>query len=149
MFGPTMGDRVRLGDSNLWVEVEKDYTVYGDECKFGGGEGCTRVSGTASVAATDSMAGPGKTLRDGQGQASNLSDRDVLDLVVTNALVIDWSGICKVGLCSCEARSLGRALLTRRSPDPLARPTSASRTARLPGSERLGTRTLWTALLQI
>lgn len=38
MFGPTTGDRVRLGDTNLWVEVEKDYTVYGDECKFGGGE---------------------------------------------------------------------------------------------------------------
>lgn len=38
MFGPTTGDRVRLGDTNLWVEVEKDYTSYGDECKFGGGE---------------------------------------------------------------------------------------------------------------
>lgn len=37
MFGPTVGDRVRLGDTNLWVEVEKDFTVYGDECKFGGG----------------------------------------------------------------------------------------------------------------
>lgn len=38
MYGPTTGDRVRLGDTNLWVQVEKDYTVYGDECKFGGGE---------------------------------------------------------------------------------------------------------------
>lgn len=74
MFGPTVGDRVRLADTNLWVEVEKDYTVYGDECKFGGG----------------------KVLRDGMGQASNRSDSEVLDLVITNALVIDWSGIFKV-----------------------------------------------------
>lgn len=82
MFGPTVGDRVRLADTNLWVEVEKDYTVYGDECKFGGG----------------------KVLRDGMGQASNRSDSEVLDLVITNALVIDWSGIFKVSY-----RYLGRS----------------------------------------
>jgi len=74
MFGPTTGDKVRLGDTSLWVEVEKDYTTYGDECKFGGG----------------------KVLRDGAGQASDKHDAEVLDLVITNALVIDWSGIYKV-----------------------------------------------------
>lgn len=74
MFGPTIGDKVRLADTNLWIEVEHDFTVYGDECKFGGG----------------------KVLRDGMGQASGRSDAEVLDLVITNALVIDWSGIFKV-----------------------------------------------------
>lgn len=74
MFGPTTGDLVRLGDTELWIRVEKDYTVYGDECKFGGG----------------------KVLRDGMGQASGRTDDDCLDLVVTNALVIDYTGIYKV-----------------------------------------------------
>ncbi|GHJ85337.1 hypothetical protein NliqN6_1739 [Naganishia liquefaciens] len=76
MFGPTTGDRVRLGDTSLWIQVENDYTVYGDECKFGGG----------------------KTLRDGQGQASNRADSEVLDLIITNALVIDWAGIYKADI---------------------------------------------------
>ena len=74
MFGPTTGDLVRLGDTELWIRVEKDYTVYGDECKFGGG----------------------KVLRDGMGQASGRADDDCLDLVITNALVIDYTGIYKV-----------------------------------------------------
>jgi urease len=74
MFGPTTGDLVRLGDTELWIRVEKDYTVYGDECKFGGG----------------------KVLRDGMGQASGRSDEACLDLVITNALVIDYTGIFKV-----------------------------------------------------
>lgn len=74
MFGPTTGDLVRLGDTELWIKVEKDFTVYGDECKFGGG----------------------KTLREGMGQASGRSDDECLDLLVTNALVVDWSGIYKV-----------------------------------------------------
>ena len=74
MFGPTTGDLVRLGDTELWIRVEKDYTVYGDECKFGGG----------------------KVLRDGMGQASGRADNDCLDLVITNALVIDYTGIYKV-----------------------------------------------------
>ena len=66
MYGPTVGDKVRLADTNLVIEVEKDYTVYGDECKFGGG----------------------KTLRDGMGQSVNyLSGNGELDLVITNALV--------------------------------------------------------------
>lgn len=74
MFGPTAGDLVRLGDTELWVAVENDFTVYGDECKFGGG----------------------KVLRDGMGQASGRGDDECLDLVITNALVIDYTGIYKV-----------------------------------------------------
>lgn len=89
MFGPTTGDQVRLGDTNLWIQIEKDHTTYGDECKFGGG----------------------KTLRDGQGQASNRSDSEVLDLVVTNALIIDWSGIIKadIGVKNGKIVGIGKA----------------------------------------
>ena len=76
MFGPTTGDQVRLGDMNLWVKVERDLTAYGDECKFGGG----------------------KTLRDGMGQKTDSKDADTLDLVLTNALIIDWSGIYKADI---------------------------------------------------
>ena len=76
MFGPTVGDTVRLGSTRLWVKVEKDYTVYGDECKFGGG----------------------KTLREGMGQASGLSDVESLDTVISNALIVDWSGIVKADI---------------------------------------------------
>ena len=76
MFGPTTGDLVRLGDTELWIKVEKDYTVYGDECKFGGG----------------------KSLREGMGQASGKSDAETLDLVITNALVVDYTGIYKADI---------------------------------------------------
>ncbi|KAK0656572.1 hypothetical protein B0T16DRAFT_366055 [Cercophora newfieldiana] len=76
MFGPTVGDVVRLGSTELWVKVERDYTVYGDECKFGGG----------------------KTLREGMGQATGRSDKDTLDMVVTNALVVDYTGIYKADI---------------------------------------------------
>ena len=76
MYGPTVGDYVRLSTMDLWVKVEHDFTVHGDECTFGGG----------------------KTLRDGIGQASGRSDADCLDLVITNALVIDWSGIFKADI---------------------------------------------------
>jgi len=76
MFGPTTGDLVRLGDTELWIKVEKDYTVYGDECKFGGG----------------------KSLREGMGQASGRSDAETLDLVITNALVVDYTGIYKADI---------------------------------------------------
>ncbi|KAH6900321.1 hypothetical protein B0T10DRAFT_470238 [Thelonectria olida] len=76
MFGPTTGDLVRLGSTELWVKVEHDMTVYGDECKFGGG----------------------KTLREGMGQATGRLDADTLDLVVTNALVVDWTGIYKADI---------------------------------------------------
>ncbi|KAL8709650.1 MAG: hypothetical protein Q9220_005590 [cf. Caloplaca sp. 1 TL-2023] len=76
MFGPTTGDVVRLGSTDLWVKVEEDFTVYGDECKFGGG----------------------KTLRDGMAQASGRIHANCLDTVITNALVIDWSGIFKADI---------------------------------------------------
>lgn len=88
MFGPTTGDLVRLADTELWIRVETDYTVYGDECKFGGG----------------------KVLRDGMGQASGRSDSECLDLVITNALIVDYTGIYKVWfiLPSTWAHQLGR-----------------------------------------
>jgi urease len=76
MFGPTTGDLVRLGATDLWIKVEKDMTQYGDECSFGGG----------------------KTLRESMGQASGRSDKDTLDTLITNALIIDWTGIYKADI---------------------------------------------------
>ena len=76
MFGPTTGDLVRLGSTDLWIKVEKDLIVYGDECKFGGG----------------------KTLREGMAQASGRADAESLDTVITNALIVDWSGIFKADI---------------------------------------------------
>ena len=75
-YGPTTGDRIRLGNTDLWLEIEKDYTVYGDECKFGGG----------------------KVLREGMGQATGVGDDAALDLVITNAIIVDYTGIYKVGI---------------------------------------------------
>src|SRR4029450_10915244 len=72
MFGPTTGDRVRLADTDLWIEVEKDYTIYGEEVKFGGG----------------------KVIRDGMGQSQRVS-AEVADTVITNALIVDYWGIVK------------------------------------------------------
>ena len=76
MFGPTTGDRVRLGDTGLVLEVERDYAIYGDECKFGGG----------------------KVLREGMGQAAGVGQDEALDCVITNALVIDHTGIFKADI---------------------------------------------------
>ncbi len=76
MFGPTTGDIVRLGSTDLWIKVEKDLTVYGDECVFGGG----------------------KSLREGLGQATGRSDDETLDTIITNALIVDWSGIYKADI---------------------------------------------------
>src|SRR5688572_12810076 len=76
MFGPTTGDKVRLGDTSLVLEVERDHTVYGDECKFGGG----------------------KVIREGMGQAAGVGARDALDCVITNALVVDHAGIYKADI---------------------------------------------------
>ncbi|KAA1478514.1 urease [Dentipellis sp. KUC8613] len=89
MYGPTTGDRVRLGDTALWVEVERDATVYGDEVKFGGG----------------------KSIREGMGQATNRSAAETLDLVITNALIIDWSGIYKadIGIKDGRIHGIGKA----------------------------------------
>ncbi|EJU04564.1 urease [Dacryopinax primogenitus] len=89
MFGPTIGDRVRLGDTSLWIEVEEDYTVYGDECKFGGG----------------------KVIREGMGQATGRHSALALDLLITNALIIDWSGIYKadIGVKDGKITGIGKA----------------------------------------
>jgi urease subunit alpha len=89
IYGPTKNDRVRLGDTDLIAHVERDHTVYGDECKFGGG----------------------KVLRDGMGQAAGISDERALDLVITNALVIDWTGIYKadVGVKHGRIAGIGKA----------------------------------------
>jgi len=89
MFGPTTGDKVRLGDTSLWLEVEQDYAAYGDECKFGGG----------------------KVLREGMGQAAGVGDQDALDLVITNALVVDYTGIYKadVGIKGGFIAGIGKA----------------------------------------
>src|ERR1043165_532549 len=89
IFGPTTGDRVRLGDTELEAEVERDYAVYGDECKFGGG----------------------KVLRDGMGQATGVSEADALDCVITNALVVDWTGIYKadIGIKQGRIAGIGKA----------------------------------------
>ncbi|HQX49403.1 MAG TPA: urease subunit alpha, partial [Planctomycetaceae bacterium] len=76
LYGPTTGDRVRLGDTSLIAEVEKDYTTYGDEVCFGGG----------------------KVLRDGMGLQAECSQAEALDLVITNALVIDHTGIYKADI---------------------------------------------------
>jgi urease subunit alpha len=88
MFGPTTGDRVRLADTDLVVEVERDLTVYGEEVKFGGG----------------------KVIRDGMGQSQRRA-RDAADTVITNALVIDWWGIvkCDVALKDGKIARLGKA----------------------------------------
>ena len=89
MYGITTGDRIRLGDTDLMVEVEHDHTVYGEECKFGGG----------------------KVLRDGMGQASGAPQREALDLVITNALVIDHTGIYKadIGVKNGRIAGIGKA----------------------------------------
>jgi len=89
MFGPTTGDIIRLADTELYVRVEKDYTVYGDECKFGGG----------------------KTLREGMGQATGLTANEQLDTVITNALIIDYTGIYKadIGIKNGLISGIGKA----------------------------------------
>lgn len=87
-YGPTTGDSIRLADTNLFAKVEKDYTTYGEECKFGGG----------------------KTLRDGMGQNSRLLDKDIVDLVITNALIIDYTGIYKadIGIKDGKIAGIGK-----------------------------------------
>ncbi|MBS1149305.1 MAG: ureC [Myxococcaceae bacterium] len=87
IFGPTTGDTIRLGDTGLIAGIERDFTVYGDECKFGGG----------------------KVLRDGMGQASGVAD--VLDVVITNAVILDWTGIVKadIGIKHGRIVAIGKA----------------------------------------
>lgn len=88
MFGPTVGDKVRLADTELWIEVEQDFTTYGEEVKFGGG----------------------KVIRDGMGQ-SQLLAAEVVDTLITNALIIDHWGIVKadVGLKNGRIHAIGKA----------------------------------------
>jgi urease subunit alpha len=88
-FGPTVGDRVRLADTELIIEVEQDYTTYGDEVKFGGG----------------------KVIRDGMGQSPITNAEGAVDAVITNALILDWWGIVKadVGIKDGKIAAIGKA----------------------------------------
>src|SRR6202049_871178 len=89
MFGPTTGDRVRLADTELFIEVEEDRTVYGEEVKFGGG----------------------KVIRDGMGQSQKSRAEGAVDTVITNALILDHWGIVKadVGLRAGKIAAIGKA----------------------------------------
>lgn len=75
-YGPSVGDKIRLGGTDLWVKIEKDHTTYGDECTLG----C------------------GKSIRDGMGAASGCHDAECLDLAIINAVVVDWTGIFKADI---------------------------------------------------
>ena len=88
-FGPTVGDRVRLADTDLIIEVERDYTTYGEEVKFGGG----------------------KVIRDGMGQSPISREAGAVDMVITNALILDWWGIVKadVGIKDGRICKIGKA----------------------------------------
>ncbi len=89
MYGPTVGDRVRLADTELFIEVEKDFTTYGEEVKFGGG----------------------KVIRDGMGQSQITRKGGAVDTVITNALIVDHTGIYKadVGLRDGRIHAIGKA----------------------------------------
>ncbi|WP_420103605.1 urease subunit alpha [Bosea sp. (in: a-proteobacteria)] len=89
MFGPTTGDKVRLGDTELWIEVEKDFTTYGEEVKFGGG----------------------KVIRDGMGQSQVTNAEGAVDTVITNALILDHWGIVKadIGIKGGRIVAIGKA----------------------------------------
>jgi len=88
-FGPTVGDRVRLADTELIIEVEQDFTTYGDEVKFGGG----------------------KVIRDGMGQSPISRAEGAVDMVITNALILDWWGIVKadIGIKDGKIHKIGKA----------------------------------------
>src|SRR5205823_12447184 len=86
LFGLTVGDRVRLADTELLIEIERDFTVYGDEVKFGGG----------------------KVIRDGMGQSARATRADgVLDCVITNAVIVDHWGIVKADIGIRDGRIVG------------------------------------------
>ena len=95
MFGPTTGDRMRLADTELIVEIERDYTIYGEEVKFGGG----------------------KVIRDGMGQ-SQRTRAHVVDTVITNAVIIDHWGIVKadIGLKDGRIWGIGKPAIRTFSP---------------------------------
>ncbi|MDR0614128.1 MAG: urease subunit alpha [Dysgonamonadaceae bacterium] len=89
MYGPTTGDKVTLADTGLTIRIEKDYTVYGEESVFGGG----------------------KVIRDGMGQAAGFTDKETLDMVITNAVVLDYKGIYKadIGIKDGKIKGVGNA----------------------------------------
>ena len=89
MYGPTIGDRVRLGDTELWIEVERDHALYGEEVKFGGG----------------------KVIRDGMGQSQRTQAEGAVDTVITNALIVDHWGIVKadIGIKDGRIAGIGKA----------------------------------------
>ncbi len=89
MYGPTVGDRVRLGDTELWIEVERDCAIYGEEVKFGGG----------------------KVIRDGMGQSQRSQADGAVDTVITNALIVDHWGIVKadIGIKDGRISGIGKA----------------------------------------
>lgn len=89
LFGPTKGDKVQLGDTGLFAEVEHDFTVYGDECVFGSG----------------------KVIRDGMGQATGVGSDKALDCVITNAVIVDYTGIVKadIGIKDGKIAGIGKA----------------------------------------
>jgi urease subunit alpha len=91
MFGPTVGDKVRLADTELFIEIEKDHTTYGEEVKFGGG----------------------KVIRDGMGQSQATRAEGAVDTVITNVVIVDHSGIYKadVGLKNGRIHAIGKAHL--------------------------------------
>src|SRR5258708_10654988 len=89
MFGPTVGDKVRLADTDLLIEVEKDFTTYGEEVKFGGG----------------------KVIRDGMGQTQRRRSEAAVDTVITNALILDHWGVVKADIAIKDGliSSIGKA----------------------------------------
>ena len=112
MYGPTVGDKVHLADTSLVIEVEKDYTTYGDEVKFGGG----------------------KSIRDGMGQSVKTCSRDGdLDLVITNALIVDATGIIKADIGIKDGKiSLSMTALEEVKEEPTEKVV-------IPKSENIGT----------
>ena len=90
MFGPTTGDKVRLADTDLFIEVENDLTVYGEEVKFGGG----------------------KVIRDGMGQSQLSREEGAVDTVITNSLIVDVKGIFKadIGLKDGKINHIGKLI---------------------------------------
>ena len=89
MYGPTVGDRIRLGDTELWIEVERDFAIHGEEVKFGGG----------------------KVIRDGMGQSQRTQAEGAVDTVITNALIVDHWGIVKadIGIKDGRISGIGKA----------------------------------------
>ena len=111
MFGPTTGDRLRLADTGLVIEVEKDFTIYGEEVKFGGG----------------------KVIRDGMGQSQRMS-KDCVDTVITNALIIDHWGIVKADIGIKDGLIAGIGKAGNLSLIHISEPTRLHKVSRMPSS---------------